>query len=552
MSLDNIQVVNEEKRAKPNEGLITNSIKLKSESYDNVVKKIMKLRAERDAALAQLNNVVVNAVVEDKDINDMIEDRTIYGIAEKIAILEKTISIEEKIQGPAELIGNRAIRLIDKMIKNARANSIGIYRELDKKQEVKSYEGVTLENIVAQNTVATEPAVQLEVPVFDNPAPIIEIPTTPVVDVQKISEENQATVKESVETAIKEESLKDSDIENVVNGELGVLPVEPKETVEEVVEDSIKNEEIERVVNEKLNNFINSSEEIENEPVLQEEKEEYVPMTDEEIAISSAKIEEPKEEYEYVPMTDEEVAISRAKIEEDNYKNINFDKEIVNDNIPKVEEPVIIEEKEPTDVAIRDEVIVVPERPEIQEVKSDEYKPEEEKVTIFEKERIEPKSVVVSSDEKEKLKEYSFEELSELIAARGKEKEKLQSDFKNSEEELETIKRDYAKVVESEAAAEKKLEELKEQEEKEAAELKEMMIERVVSLQNENKDISDAIKSRQEEWDSIKEAGNKAFDHAAELKDQVSDREKQIAKYKEMKSMFSDGDQDFSDKIKTM
>ena len=60
MSLDNMNVVEKPKKVKPNEGLITNSIRLKKESFEEVIKKVQKLMAERDAKIANLNKQITN------------------------------------------------------------------------------------------------------------------------------------------------------------------------------------------------------------------------------------------------------------------------------------------------------------------------------------------------------------------------------------------------------------------------------------------------------------------------------------------------------------
>ena len=64
MSLDNMNVVEKPKKVKPNEGLITNSIRLKKESFEEVIKKVQKLMAERDAKIANLNKQITNDVIK--------------------------------------------------------------------------------------------------------------------------------------------------------------------------------------------------------------------------------------------------------------------------------------------------------------------------------------------------------------------------------------------------------------------------------------------------------------------------------------------------------
>ncbi len=62
MILDNIQVVDADRKAKPNEGLVTNSIREKKESYENLIMRAKKLIAQRDAAIYALEEKVINDV----------------------------------------------------------------------------------------------------------------------------------------------------------------------------------------------------------------------------------------------------------------------------------------------------------------------------------------------------------------------------------------------------------------------------------------------------------------------------------------------------------
>ena len=89
MVLDMVNAVEAEKKAKPNEGLIKNSIKLKKESDERVRRKALALMAERDARIAALNEEIAKEVANDVP-REVIAGQNFDAVA-KIQSLEKEI-----------------------------------------------------------------------------------------------------------------------------------------------------------------------------------------------------------------------------------------------------------------------------------------------------------------------------------------------------------------------------------------------------------------------------------------------------------------------------
>ena len=458
MILDNVQVVDADRRAKPNEGLVTNSIKERKESYENLIMRTRKLIAQRDAAIYGLEEKVANDIEANVPVKKI--EKSHLDEAIKIGNLDKEIYALGIMQGPIEKIGDgrRAIRLIDKMIKNVKSNSQTIYNELDGKEENKPYTDENVEKVVEQikNEVLTEGVVQ-----------------NSDVNVQQIAADHQDEVKENIESAIEnEKTLENADIDavvtnslnNVVNGDNGALvdaqeEVSPEEiiddqTIQDIVNEKMKafadNSPLVDINNGKLNNIVNPT----SEPIIVEEKEPYI------------------EEYEYKPMTDDEIEKSRRKIELDNF-------------------------------ALRDQIVVAPEREEASEYVDDKGN-EESSIVIEKVDAAEPVSAIASEDFKKKaeedymkkLEELSDEQLDEELSTMFRRKELLEEEANNVEAdkekeirinsevaaEEEEIEKREAEITKEEAAVIKENEELQEEDARKKAEVRRKKIAKLFSV----------------------------------------------------------------------
>ena len=458
MILDNVQVVDADRRAKPNEGLVTNSIKERKESYENLIMRTRKLIAQRDAAIYGLEEKVANDIEANVPVKKI--EKSHLDEAIKIGNLDKEIYALGIMQGPIEKIGDgrRAIRLIDKMIKNVKSNSQTIYNELDGKEENKPYTDENVEKVVEQikNEVLTEGVVQ-----------------NSDVNVQQIAADHQDEVKENIESAIEnEKTLENADIDavvtnslnNVVNGDNGALvdaqeEVSPEEiiddqTIQDIVNEKMKafadNSPLVDINNGKLNNIVNPT----SEPIIVEEKEPYI------------------EEYEYKPMTDDEIEKSRRKMELDNF-------------------------------ALRDEIVVAPERENASEYVDDKEN-EESSIVIEKVDAAEPVSAIASEDFKKKaeedymkkLEELSDEQLDEELSTMFRRKELLEEEANNVEAdkekeirinsevaaEEEEIEKREAEITKEEAAVIKENEELQEEDARKKAEVRRKKIAKLFSV----------------------------------------------------------------------
>lgn len=243
MNLYNMNVVENPKKTKPNEGLITNSIRLKRESFEEVIKKVQKLMAERDTKMANLNKQITNDVIKGVSYDDIKENEKYKDAAAKIAALEKDIYILRMMSGPLEEENHRAIRLIKQMFDNVQYNSNEIYKGLDyslnAKQNVKSYEDMMEEN-------TSEPTV------IEETTTVEKAETSPF-DVQNISKETEEEVTKGIQSAIADNVVDpmvigSDEIESVVGKSL--------EDVPNPIDINDRQEE----VNNKLNNYIKTLE----------------------------------------------------------------------------------------------------------------------------------------------------------------------------------------------------------------------------------------------------------------------------------------------------
>ena len=417
-----------------------------------------KLIAQRDAAIYGLEEKVANDIEANVPVKKI--EKSHLDEAIKIGNLDKEIYALGIMQGPIEKIGDgrRAIRLIDKMIKNVKSNSQTIYNELDGKEENKPYTDENVEKVVEQikNEVLTEGVVQ-----------------NSDVNVQQIAADHQDEVKENIESAIEnEKTLENADIDavvtnslnNVVNGDNGALvdaqeEVSPEEiiddqTIQDIVNEKMKafadNSPLVDINNGKLNNIVNPT----SEPIIVEEKEPYI------------------EEYEYKPMTDDEIEKSRRKMELDNF-------------------------------ALRDEIVVAPERENASEYVDDKEN-EESSIVIEKVDAAEPVSAIASEDFKKKaeedymkkLEELSDEQLDEELSTMFRRKELLEEEANNVEAdkekeirinsevaaEEEEIEKREAEITKEEAAVIKENEELQEEDARKKAEVRRKKIAKLFSV----------------------------------------------------------------------
>lgn len=460
MILDNVQVVDADRRAKPNEGLVTNSIREKKESYENLIMRAKKLIAQRDTAIYALEEKVINDVAANES-KKAIEEKY-FDAANKIENLNKEIYILGVMQGPIEKVadGRRAIRLIDKMIKNAKTNSQAIYKKLSANEPV--------ENVEKQ--------VAIEVPTGN-------VTENQIVNVEQIAANNQANTMESIENAIEEQTLENADIDAVVSDSLNSVVLNKENNVmlekqEEVTPDSIiTDQELQEIVNEKMKDF--TSDYSKTEPVEKSVAEENVSVEKNPIPVSEEKTS-PIEEYEYTPMTDEEIENSRNKIEyalrdktelipeRNNMNNDLYDD--INNNLYKNDNDNILDEPTPI------------------------YEPAP--IVVEKIDSVKPVGTTASEDFIKKLENLSDEELDKELNFMASQKEQLEEEANNVEAakeegirinsevaaEEEEIEKKEAEIAEEEAAIEKENAELQAEDAREKAEVRRKKIAKLVGI----------------------------------------------------------------------
>ncbi len=460
MILDNVQVVDADRRAKPNEGLVTNSIREKKESYENLIMRAKKLIAQRDTAIYALEEKVVNDVAANES-KKAIEEKY-FDAANKIENLNKEIYILGVMQGPIEKVadGRRAIRLIDKMIKNAKTNSQAIYKTLSANEPVEN----------------AEKQVAIEVPTGN-------VTENQIVNVEQIAANNQANTMESIENAIEEQTLENADIDAVVSDSLNSVVLNKENNVmlekqEEVTPDSIiTDQELQEIVNEKMKDF--TSDYSKTEPVEKSVAEENVSVEKNPIPVSEEKTS-PIEEYEYTPMTDEEIENSRNKIEyalrdktelipeRNNMNNDLYDD--INNNLYKNDNDNILDEPTPI------------------------YEPAP--IVVEKIDSVKPVGTTASEDFIKKLENLSDEELDKELNFMASQKEQLEEEANNVEAakeegirinsevaaEEEEIEKKEAEIAEEEAAIEKENAELQAEDAREKAEVRRKKIAKLVGI----------------------------------------------------------------------
>lgn len=485
MSLDEIQAKDIEQSIKRDERQDRNSIRLKSESYNNTLEKTQSLYNDMYNAINAMVEEGVEAGYTDSRIRT---DNSKY--VNKLLKLEDEITVLNGGIVTDKAYGSRAIRLVNKMIETARDNSKGIYEELDKKEAV---ETPIETNETIQDTVAeTVPAVE-----------------TPVVDVQKISEENQKEVSESVENA-----LSDNEINNIIDGSFEFTPVQVEEQpvvetpvveIPAVVTEEPKLNEIEfndselekianntlSIVNEKANMFSRPAvvSDIENEDKINEIIDDFV---------NSSK-------YEYKAMSDAEVEAARKKLELDKYE-----KEIrkyAEDKFAEkgISRPVMQDEN------IREEVEIVPPREE----KIEEFTMEVENYDpVIVNEDVAPREVATPVEESNKYKEDGEEKVTDFEAELKRVKEQFEAKKKLKIEKEEA----YSYAVEKQEEAEKRIENAK-------AALVEKQRKLIEKYQRKIDDIDSDINSMDNDIEKIKANTIKTDANARKAEESVYDLE---------------------------
>ena len=591
MALDNVQTVDRVQTVKK-EGQVKPdySIKLKKET----VRKAEALMAERDLKMAQLKESISDDVKSGATVEQLVGKNIV--LAADIEKLDKKINILLCMQGPVEQKGERAIRLIAKMMKEAKKKSDAIYAVNEKK----------------------------EVETVPETTPIVEVPQAPTVNVQQIAANEGPVIGQNIDAAISgAQSLDENAIKEVMDNALGIAPTQVAQTVvepitevqvqnqqplpasgtpvevtqvapivepvsvvpEPVTEVQVQNqqplpvsgapvevtqvapivepvpavpdtttevsvdlEEQNRINNKTMENFVGDNAIVNNN--------EYIPMTDDEVAESQrklAEVEEQSEKARYQRII-EDAEYAAKKVEALNAsKGFNFA------TVPEmVTEPENATESEKP---LRDEIQIPADREIEVEVKVDEKTEEVDQPKLVErddKEKEEPRWESMKLEEKENLvshRDESIEELAALIKEEQEKQEEKQKEKIKSAEELKNLKEDYDKLIENEKAAEERLEELKKQKErkdKELEENKEELRKRLETIRDNNSSIDADIQKNREEFDSIKQDGDKRNDRLEHLNSEADGVEKNISEIDEMLEKFGSVGEDAAEFKKTM
>lgn len=532
MSLDNIQAVDEIARIKPDESLSANSIKFKLSSLLTAKEKADILKKARDEAYGRAQKLVEEAVATIKDgepgfaVEAMNKEEEAEKYARIVEDLEKEIKILEGAPEQAIGEGSKAIRLMDKMYSEAKAKS----------------------NIIFDN---------FEVKKAPTPVEPVNI------DVEEIAKENEEPVKENIDAAIEEKSLDDTELKGLFDESLKSTPV---------VESVVDRGEIERKINEKIADYV-ATEEGEKE----EDKaaaEEYVPMSDSEVAESREKLEAEKYEKmyaeqnakvstpdEYVPMTDDEIAKAQEKIELEKYNRIyadraaNYQKYYEADLAKALGEEEKAEPKQ--EEAIRDDVIVAPEREEVKEYVPEDNKEDEVVPIVIEKtDDAEPVRATASEDFIKKLEGLSDEELDAELNSMATQKEKLEEEANSVEAakeegirinsevaaEEEEIEKKEAAIAEEEAAVEKENEKLQEEDAREKAEVRRKKIAKLIGIRENIDTLTSKVESDRAELADV----NK---NTEARRENISNKNRSIETRRENISNITKGNEELKESI---
>lgn len=532
MSLDNIQAVDEIARIKPDESLSANSIKFKLSSLLTAKEKADILKKARDEAYGRAQKLVEEAVATIKDeepgfaVEAMNKEEEAEKYARIVEDLEKEIKILEGAPEQAIGEGSKAIRLMDKMYSEAKAKS----------------------NIIFDN---------FEVKKAPTPVEPVNI------DVEEIAKENEEPVKENIDAAIEEKSLDDTELKGLFDESLKSTPV---------VDSVVDRDEIERKINEKIADYVATEEvkEVEDKTAA----EEYVPMSDSEVAESREKLEAEKYEKmyaeqnakvstpdEYVPMTDDEIATAQEKIELEKYNRIyadraaNYQKYYEADLAKALGEEVKVESK--PEEAIRDDVIVAPEREEVKEFVAEDNKEEEVVPIVIEKtDDAEPVRATASEDFIKKLEGLSDEELDAELNSMANQKEKLEEEANSVEAakeegirinsevaaEEEEIEKKEAEIAEEEAAIEKEKEKLQEEDAREKAEVRRKKIAKLIGIRENIDTLTSKVESDRAELADV----NK---NTEARRENISNKNRSIETKRENISNITKGNEELKESI---
>ncbi len=322
------------------------------------------------------------------------------------------------------------------------------------------------------------------------------------INVEEVSQNREEEISDSVDEAIETESneIKEEDVKEFYDNAFNNIGVEQNSE-----EEKIDRGELEEEINQKLQEVYGNIDEAKESLRVSENSYQEDYNTE-----NTGYIDQ-----DYIPMTDDAVAASQEKLENDKYQEINK-----SDNISDE----VIEERE--------EIVVAPEREEIPEftvAKNDDIE-----------KNVEPKSIVISEDEKAKLKTYSFEELKELISARSKETKELEQKANSMEADIEEGRKMNAAAAEEEEIAVKMREELEAEKSKKEEELKDKMIERVVAIESRNNSLNSDIQNREEEIANINKDTESRREKISSINKGNDTIKEEISKLEEMQLMFSD------------
>lgn len=522
--IDDIQAVDIEEQAKVNSDRAANSIRFRPESAmmtKNRYFKFMHNMAKRDEAMQQLKEVVKKDVEENVEYDAIIGRNLPYGA--KIVKLEDSISILNFEQPPMMLIGNRAIRLIDKMYKEVMATSNSIYAEQmsnNKKLVVTSDENKNLENNLN-------------------------------IDVQKIAEENKNVIDKNIENAISEEkTLEENNIKEIVSVDYDI------------------DEESKNIINEKIEDFVNGEKDIEKvtEPI-------FNPTFEEENMEDKSTDEQTVDHNMLNPVLEDEIAKAREIEQVDKYNTINEEAVRTQEEVAKTNElkefdfsvkeepieqalvdvPTIIDESSFKDEAIRDEIITVPERDEI--VSKKEYvEPGVIKENFITKEEVKPIFIKIGNEEPVSLDmpadvKMKAQEIMKKVRAERKRKEELAEENSKIVSDIETQKELNAQVAVLEDESKKRLEkstiELEQAKQDYIKAINDKEKEYAI-LSDENNATMDIIQSGNEELASIQEdtaSKNKEIENLDIENKSIQD---EIANYKELIAIINENADDNS------
>lgn len=515
--VDDIQAVDAGEQVIVNKERTANSIRFRPDSIKMTKSNYIKLMdriAAKEEAIEKVKEEIKQNIKDEVPYNSIIGKNHPY--AAKVAVLENEINILALVPGPMEMIGNRAIRLIDKMYKEVKATSDEIYAEQISENE------------------------KLDVTSSEN----LEKPMN--IDVQKIVEENKNEIDQNIENAINDEKT-----------------FEENNVKEEVKDYDQMDDESKNIVNEKIESFINGTKNIEavTEPLVNS-----IPVEEE---VQDKEISEQKKDYNVPNQVSEDEIAKVREIEQFNkYNTINEEAARIQDEVTKANElkefdfslneepnkqiivdvPKIVNNSSIKDEVVRDEIIIAPERDE--EVKQMDYiEPgaiKENNITdegrikpIFVKiDNEEPSFMDMSADEKMRA-----QEIMEKVLAERKRKEELTVESSKIEADIETQKELEAQAIVLEEEAKKRLEdstieaEQARQNYMNAISEKEKELYKIV---DENNAMEDSIQSNKEVFASIQEGIASKNKEIENLNIRTRTVQDQIAEYNELNEILSD------------